>query len=198
MIRAGKIATSIVAIGLTLCLPLYSVRPAHSFDQEVEPLGVDAQIGLPLRLRIPAIKVNSTIEYVGMTSSGAMDTPKKDLNVAWYSPGTRPGDIGSAVIAGHFSWRNHGQGGIFHNLDKLRKGDILYIDDDQGKTLSFVVRESRIFKFDADARQVFFSNSGTRLNLITCSGWWDSSKQSSTARRVVFTELVPQIPTNLS
>lgn len=177
---------------------MLAALPAHGFAQDIDPLQVDAQIGLPLRLRIPSIHVNSVIEYVGITPSGAMDVPKKDLNVAWYSSGTRPGETGSAVIAGHFSWRNHAQGGVFNNLDKLRKGDILYIDDDQGKTLSFVVRENRTFKFDADARQVFFSNSGTLLNLITCSGWWDSSKQSSTARRVVFAELMPQIPTNLS
>ncbi|MEO8364060.1 MAG: class F sortase [Ilumatobacteraceae bacterium] len=196
--RCARITASLVAAGSTICILMLTGLPAHGFAQEIDPLQVEAQVGLPVRLRIPSIKVNSVIEYVGVTSSGAMDVPKKDLNVGWYSPGTRPGEPGSAVIAGHYSWRNHAQGGIFNNLDQLRKGDILYIDDVQGNTLTFVVRENRIFKYDADARQVFSSSSGTRLNLITCAGWWDSSKQSSTSRRVVFTELVPQIPTNFS
>lgn len=197
-IRCPRIEASLVAAGSTVCLLMFTVLPAHSFAQEIDPPSVEAQIGLPVRLRIPSIKVNSKIEYVGMTPSGTMDVPKKDLNVGWYSPGTRPGELGSAVIAGHYSWRNHAEGGVFNNLGKLRKGDILYIDDAQGKTMSFVVRENRIFKFDADARQVFSSSDGIRLNLITCAGWWDSSKHSSTTRRVVFAELVPQIPNNLS
>lgn len=197
-IRGAKIAASLVVAGSSICVPVFAALPAHSYAQDVDPLQVETQIGLPLRLRIPSIKVNSMIEYVGLTSSGAMDVPKKNMNVAWYSPGTPPGDIGSAVIAGHYSWRNHAGGGVFNNIDKLRKGDILYVDDAQGKTMSFVVREIRTFKFDADARQVFSSNNGARLNLITCSGWWDSSKQSSTTRRVIFAELMPQNPTIFS
>ncbi|MEO5974103.1 MAG: class F sortase [Ilumatobacteraceae bacterium] len=146
-----------------------------------------------MQLRIPAIKVKATIEYVGLTRGGAMDVPKKDLNVAWFSLGPRPGEIGSAVIAGHYSWRNHGEGGIFRNLDKLRKGDMLYIRDDKGKSLSFIVRDNRLYDFDEGAGEIFSPNDGNYLNLITCAGTWNSYQRSSTKRRVVFAELVQQI-----
>lgn len=203
--RSSKLSIAITAIGSTLCISFLSVLPSNGLDKESvlsttktvafnEP--VLAESGLPVRLRIPSIKVDSTIEYVGLTSKGAMDVPKVPGNVAWFSPGTRPGENGSAVIAGHYSWRGNGNGGVFRNLSKLRKGDLLYIVDDKGTTVSFVVRESRLYDWDADAREVFASDSGTNLNLVTCAGTWDSSKQSSTKRRVIFAEIVQRKPTS--
>src|SRR6185295_11855712 len=51
----------------------------------------DLRAGLPLRLKIPSIKVDAAIEYVGIASDGNMDAPKGPDNVAWFEPGTRPG-----------------------------------------------------------------------------------------------------------
>lgn len=192
---SGKLSIATIAVVSTLCLLPFSVVSAISFDEvSAKTIASDgqeqAQSGLPVRLRIPSIKVNSAIEHVGLTSGGAMDVPKKNFNVAWFALGTRPGNEGGAVIAGHYSWRNHGEGGVFHNLYKLHKGDMLYVEDNNGKTISFVVQENRIFKYDADASEVFAPSSGTRLSLITCAGTWDGSKQSSTQRRVIFAEIV--------
>jgi len=54
------------------------------------------------------------------------------------------------------------------NLYKLRKGDKLYIEDDKGVIISFVVRESRGYNPNADASDVFgLSNGKVHLNLIT-------------------------------
>ncbi len=151
--------------------------------------------GLPLRLRVPSINVEATIEYVGLTKGGAMDVPKLHPNVAWYSLGTRPGNDGSAVIAGHYSWKKSGGRGVFGNLNQLRRGDRIYIDDDAGKSLIFIVQSNRLYDFDADAGEIFSRNDGAYLNLITCAGTWDQSKQSSTQRRVVFAEFVSQVET---
>ena len=58
--------------------------------------------GLPVRLKIPVIGVDTAIEDAYITPDGRMDVPAGSVNVAWYALGPRPGQIGSAVIGGHF------------------------------------------------------------------------------------------------
>ncbi len=145
-------------------------------------------VRLPARLKIPAINVDSVVEYVGLDSSGAMDVPESPDNVAWFKLGQRPGENGSAVIAGHYGWEN-GKAAAFDNLYKLRKGDKIYVEDEKGAIISFVVRESRRYKPEADASAVFESNDGkAHLNLITCEGDWNKDSKSYSERLVVFTD----------
>lgn len=148
-----------------------------------------ASYGLPVRLKIPVANVDSAIEQVGLTSDGAMDTPRNQENAAWYTLGQRPGENGSAVIAGHYGVWDNGRGSVFDNLHKLRKGDTLYIKDDKGTTITFVVRESRNYNPEADATDVFVSNDGkSHLNLVTCEGVWNNVIKSYSERLVVFTD----------
>lgn len=156
--------------------------------QEQIILYAQTNSGLPLRLKIPTINVDSSVEYVGLTSSGAMDVPKGPDNVAWFEPGIRPGEKGSAVIAGHFGWKN-GIPAVFDNLHKLQKGDKLYIEDDKGAAITFVVREIKMYDQNADSKDVFISNDGkSHLNLITCEGVWNKGSQSYSNRLVVFAD----------
>jgi len=147
-----------------------------------------ARPGLPIRLKIPSINVDAPIEHVGLAPDGAMDAPKERANAAWFELGQRPGENGSAVIAGHYGWANK-QASAFDNLYELRPGDRLYIEDDRGTIISFVVRESRRYDPDADAGDVFGSGDGeAHLNLITCEGAWDKVSRTYSQRLVVFTD----------
>ncbi len=144
--------------------------------------------GLPVRLRIPSIGVDSAIEYVSLAPDGAMDAPKDSANAGWFDLGPRPGESGSAVIAGHYGWKN-GKVSVFDNLYKLRQGDVLYIEDETGEVSSFVVSKTRRYDPTADASDVFGSNDGdAHLNLITCEGGWDEAAQNYSKRLVVFTD----------
>ncbi len=144
--------------------------------------------GLPVRLTIPKINVDTAFEYVGITAGGAMDVPKSPAEVAWFKLGIRPGEKGSAVIAGHFGWKN-GIAAAFDDLNKLQKGDRVYIEDEKGVKTSFVVRESRSYDAKADASDVFDSGDGkAHLNLITCEGVWNKTKKSYSDRLIVFTD----------
>src|SRR5665647_1830768 len=63
-------------------------------------------VGVPVRLKIPTINVDATVESVGLTPDGDMDLPKDPDDVAWYEL-ARPGEDGSAVMAGHYgTWEN--------------------------------------------------------------------------------------------
>src|SRR5207245_1815722 len=60
-----------------------------------------APLPLPVRLVIPAIHVDAAVELLGNASDGGMEAPREWADVGWYGRGFRPGDRGSAVIAGH-------------------------------------------------------------------------------------------------
>ena len=142
----------------------------------------------PVRLKIPSINVDAPVEYTGLTSDGAMDVPKGPVDVAWFNLGPRPGENGSAVIAGHYDWKNNIPA-VFDNLHKLRKGDKIYIEDEKGANIVFVVREIQIYGKNEDASGVFGSSDGkAHLNLITCTGVWNKAKKTYSDRLIVFTD----------
>lgn len=141
----------------------------------------------PMRLKIPKINVDAAVEYVGLTAKGTMDVPINTIDVGWFKFGSHPGEKGSAVIAGHFDGED-GTSGVFTNLDKLKKGDKLYINYANGVSLSFVVQGSRIYN-PGQAPDVFSSSDSAHLNLVTCDGIWDSFAKSYNKRLVVFSDI---------
>lgn len=162
-----------------------TAKPADQTDSGLPALPT----GRPVRLKIPGINVDAALESVGLTLKGAVDVPKGLGNAAWFNLGPRPGEIGSAVITGHYGrWKN-GAGSVFDDLNKLNQGDKLYVEDDKGVITSFVVRASRSYDPNADAPEVFDSNDGKpHLNLITCEGVWNINLKSYPKRLVVFTD----------
>lgn len=147
-----------------------------------------ARSGLPLRLKIPSIKVDAPFEYVGLDSDGVMDVPKDPAEVGWFNLGPRPGENGSAVIAGHYGWKNNIPA-VFDNLHKLRVGDKIIVEDEKGVTTTFVVREMRTYGKDEIVPNVFNSSDGkAHLNLITCTGTWNKAEKTYSERLVVFTD----------
>jgi LPXTG-site transpeptidase (sortase) family protein len=144
--------------------------------------------GLPIRLKIQKINVDAVIDYTGLTADGAMDVKKDPDKVAWYSLGPRPGQIGSAVIAGHYGWIED-KGSVFNELQTLIKGDEITVVDEKGVINNFLVREIKHYKPDATVPEVFMSNDKkSHLNLITCNGTWDEAKQTYSNRLVIFTD----------
>ena len=145
-------------------------------------------VGLPVHLRIPALGVNAPVVYVGLGLDDSMDMPKDPNDAAWFNLGPRPGENGSAVIAGHYGWKNDIPA-IFDDLSRLKKGNEIYVEDDNGTTITFIVREIRNFTSNADAKDVFGQGDGkAHLNLITCEGVWNDTDKSYPKRLVVFAD----------
>jgi len=155
--------------------------------EQIKP--VEVATPLPVRLKIPKINVDAALDYVGLTSSGAMGVPIGPTTAAWFQDGPRPGDKGSAVIDGHFGIWKGGIPTVFNNLYKLHKGDELLVEDREGTTITFVVTELRIYDDKQDALDVFTSNDDqSHLNLITCEGIWSKALQRFPSRLVVFSD----------
>lgn len=163
--------------------------------QPVEPVSGSTNTeqtnpGLPVRLIIPKVDIDTTIKQVGLTPDGAVGTPKSQNDAAWFSLGPRPGEKGSAVISGHYGWKD-GNPSVFDKLYQLREGDKLFIKDDKGEITTFVVRGNRRYGSEAQAKEVFGSDDGkSHLNLVTCEGVWDEVSKSYSSRLVVFTDRV--------
>lgn len=146
--------------------------------------------GLPTRLKIPSISLDVSVEHVGINSIGEMDTPKLIENVAWFELGVLPGEIGSAVIDGHYGWKNN-KLGAFDSLSRVKIGEIVSIENDKGDIVTFLVRDIKKYDPKADASLVFTSNDGkSHLNLITCIGIWNQTENSYSERLVIFTDKV--------
>lgn len=146
--------------------------------------------GLPVRLKIPIIGVDSAIEDAFITPEGRMDVPQGSVNVAWFALGPKPGYIGSAVIGGHYGIRK-GVPFVFYNLDKIKVGDKVYVVNDKGDTLAFEVRAIQLFDRNADATLVFTSSDNVaHLNIITCEGIWNRVNGTYPSRRVIFTDAI--------
>jgi len=146
--------------------------------------------GLPTRLKIPSIKVDAAVEYMGNTAGGDMAVPDSLGDVGWYKYGPLPGEAGSAVIAGHVVGF-HNEPGVFEKLDKLKPGDLVSMTDTKGQTASFTVRRTKIYDPTEEHQEVFNSVIGTHLNLITCAGDWDAQHLHYLKRLVVFTDRTP-------
>jgi LPXTG-site transpeptidase (sortase) family protein len=167
---------------------LIAIIPPVAYTVHVVPPQEFSSSTLPVRLLIPKIKVDAAVEYLGLTSSGAMDVPKGPSDVAWFDLGPRPGEIGDAVIAGHYGWKDNIPAS-FDNLSKLKIGDEIYVEDYSGATTTFIVKEIGNFDKNADSANVFDSSDGkAHLNLVTCEGIWNAAEKSYSDRLVVFTD----------
>jgi len=146
---------------------------------------------LPVRLEIKKIYVNSIVKPVGINKSGDMDISDDIENLAWYKLGPKPGEVGSAVIAGHYGWRQN-QAAAFNKLHTLKQGDRVIVYDKNDKSISFIVRKIKTYDPTSSAADVFRSSDGkSHLNLITCDGSWDGALQTYSERLVIFTDKIP-------
>ncbi len=145
---------------------------------------------IPGRLIIPSIGVNAVVKALGLEPDGKMDVPDNFTEVGWYKLGTKPGDVGSAVMGAHVD--NGGSvNGVFKNLKNLAIGDEISVADESGKMLTFRVSEKRVLDYREKSTGDIFGNVGKkRLNLITCHGTYMPSVDTYNQRLIVFADLV--------
>ena len=148
---------------------------------------------LPVRLLIPAIQVDAAVQQVGNASDGGMDVPGEWADVGWYGLGFRPGDRGSAVMAGHLD-STTGRA-VFWDLNRLRTGDKVQVRNDDGSQLTFAVVSTDLYAFDdAPLQKIFGPSDVPGLNLVTCNGAFDWRTSNYNKRLVVYTRQMANEP----
>lgn len=184
-----------VRVGVFIALVIFAVTLAgalwYSPDSEiaVPPMSpVASTASKPVRLEIPAIGVDATVQYVGITGNGDMGTPDNFTDVAWYKYGPVPGQLGSAVIDGHVD-NGLSLAGVFKHLDNVKVGDDVYVIAADGSKLHFVVTDMEKYPYTSGPTQkIFGQTDAARLNLITCSGTWVPGARTYDERLVVYTK----------
>ncbi|MCA0984711.1 class F sortase [Halobacillus yeomjeoni] len=154
-----------------------------------DPIIKDEDVSVsPKRLQIPAIDVDTDIENVGLLDNGQMGVPEQVENVGWFEPGAKPGARGSSVLAGHVDSKTGPA--VFYNLQKLKKGDEIFVTGESGERLTFVVTGKDVFpQYEAPVEDIFGYTARRSLKLITCTGEFIRSKGGHQDRLVVYTEL---------
>lgn len=129
---------------------------------DARPPDVDARAAQLGRLSIPAIGVDAGIIAVGVTRAGHLAIGRSVRDVYRWRDGVLPGQLGSAVLAGH-TW-SRGRG-VFDDLGRLRPGDRVTV----GRSRFEVTRVRRVRDMTREAVAQLFSDRGrARLVLITC------------------------------
>jgi LPXTG-site transpeptidase (sortase) family protein len=113
-----------------------------------------------------------------------MAAPADLETVGWFSRGPAPGQLGDAVIDGHYGlpW----DPAVFRNLDRLRPGDTLQVIWPDGRRLQFRIETVANVSANSPPPSDVFTRTGPpRLSLITCAGQWVQSQRTYNERLIV-------------
>jgi sortase (surface protein transpeptidase) len=103
----------------------------------------------------------------------------------WYTGSPRPGQVGSAIIAGHID-SSRGPG-VFFRLRLLRPGDRVYVRHADGTLAVFRVYAEHSYAKDRfPTQQVYGPAPDPELRLITCGGTFDPATGSYLSNVVVY------------
>lgn len=164
--------------------PSKTIKKEKNVEKKPKSLGIT-----PALIEIPAIEARAEVIQVGQTADGHMEAPVDIHTIGWYELGTKPGDTGNAVVAGHVDGLSGP--GTFYHLKKLEKGDKIYIIGTDGTQLVFKVRDKKSYApQDAPINKIFGGSSEAHLNLITCTGTFNNSIGHYEERLVIYADLI--------
>jgi LPXTG-site transpeptidase (sortase) family protein len=138
----------------------------------------------PERLRIAAIGVDSPLEDLALGADGTLQAPKEFGHAGWYADGTRPGDVGPAVIAGHVDSKTGPA--VFFRLHELKQGDIVEVARASTQVKFKVLAVRKYPKAEFPTEEVYGPTPNAQLRLITCGGAFDRSRRSYVDNIVVY------------
>ena len=147
----------------------------------------------PRYLSIPSLKIsNARVVQIGtIKNTGQLESPKSIYDAGWYTKSGLPGaGKGAVLIDGH----NGGptKGGIFENLGSLSKGSEIIIERGDGQRITYQVADNREMSVEdinnesnpLGMKTMLNSMDPKKegLNMITCVGDWDYSKNTFNKR----------------
>lgn len=177
---------SILIILVAVTYVLSNILPYRLWIQDIST----DEISYPKTLSVPSLDIESRVEFVGTTYSGAMAIPQGIQNVGWYKYGTIPGNIGNSVFAGHVD-NALGTNGVFSDLDKIQRGEEIEITNIDGDIYTYIVDDMETVSWtDAPNEKIFLGDGeNAGIVLITCTGDWDKVSDTYSERLVVYAKL---------
>jgi len=164
-----------------------SGAPAEGSKPDVGSYKVAAN--LPRVIRIPKYNIDARIVRVGVKANNQLVAPSNIHDTGWYEASSKPGEGGAVLIDGHVSGPT--KHGVFYNLKKLVAGDQIEVERGDGKRFTYRVIRTKSYpadKVDMAAALVSVTAGKPGLNLVTCDGALDASRNHYKDRLVVFAE----------
>ena len=149
----------------------------------------------PVTIRIPAIAVDSKIQYVGQNPNGTIQVPPLGNSpltneAAWYKYSPTPGQVGPSIIEGHIDSAAQGPS-VFFRLGALTPGDKIYVTLADHTVATFSVTGVRSYHKSAfPTTTIYADTSYPALRLLTCGGRFDYQTHHYLSNIVVFARLV--------
>ncbi|MCA9348026.1 class F sortase [Candidatus Saccharibacteria bacterium] len=166
------------------------VDESEPSEEEVNNYTVNPD--MPRYVTIEKLAKRAMVKSVGVKSDGSLEAPASVHTAGWYNQSAKPGSPGGAtVLDGHVSGPT--VKGVFHGIDKLQAGDTVTVQMGNGSKIDYEVVRSVVSKAEeVDMPKLLISvEPGAHgLNLITCTGKFDSSTNSYPDRIVVYTKFV--------
>lgn len=129
---------------------------------------------------------------MGVTDTGALDSPKNAWDAGWYTDSSKPGATGAMLIDGHVNDTRNTLG-VFGQLHTLTTDDLIQVERGDGKLFTYrVVSSEQLPVEQVDMNKLMKSVQADRpgLNLITCGGKYNPQGQTFTDRVIVYAEQV--------
>jgi Sortase domain len=193
VLLAGLVVVVGGAVGLShltghpgeVARPPATPAPAPTGIFAAPPVHGGRPVSRPVALVIPVIDVRTPLVKLGRTPQGTLQVPPSPSVAGWYTGSPRPGQIGSAVIAGHID--SYLGPGVFFRLRLLDRGDLVYVQRADRSWAVFRVTAVHIYpKNKFPTQTVYGPKPDAELRLITCGGTFDPATASYLNNVVVY------------
>ncbi len=142
------------------------------------------------RLTIARVGIDAPVIILGVDRDGAMQSPSKPMDVAWYDFSGRPGFGSNAVFAGHVDYRNFGPA-VFWRLRELRQDDEILVRLTDGTEYRYRVISSNSYSSEtAPVQDIVGPTDRDIVTLITCEGTFNTRTREYDKRLVVRAERI--------
>jgi sortase (surface protein transpeptidase) len=144
----------------------------------------------PVRIQIPALRVNAPVMLLGRNSDGTVQVPPlSDHNLAgWYARSVTPGADGSSIILGHVD--NYAGPSVFFFIKNLLAGDKVDVVRADGSVAEFTVDGvEKVAKAQFPSSDIYGNTPYPSLRLVTCGGPFDAGSGHYVDNIVVYAHL---------
>ncbi|WP_433376438.1 class F sortase [Actinoplanes sp. CA-142083] len=177
LILLAVLAGGPAAVVSPVATPAAKAAPPAQQDETFRSTRTYDTVAEPVRLRIPALEVDSKVQRLGLQRDGSIAVPARTDVAGWYEYGPRPGQPGPAVILGHVD--SHTGPGIFIDLYRAKVGTTVRVDRADGSVATFTITKiARVPKVQFPTDLVYAPTLDPTLRLVTCGGSFDRSRRS--------------------
>ncbi|MEL4320492.1 class F sortase [Leifsonia sp. YIM 134122] len=158
-----------------------SPKPTASVVVPLSGADLDQQYPVavaPVRIQIPTIGVDMSVQPEGTADTGAMALPPNPADAAWYRYGSWPGhDRGATVIAAHVDSLDYDIGPLARLPEATAGTEVIVTVEDGSERRYEVQTEGMVRKPEVDWPTIFDRGGPPRLVIVTCGGEFDYDRR---------------------